>query len=529
MSYNGRPVGEGGIQLRPDLATALPDASDDRKTWTFQLRSGLHYAPPLDDVEITAPDLVRALERTAKLPAAETNGYAFYYSIIDGFDRYGDGKADSISGLETPDDHTLVVHLREPSTDLPGFFALHTTSPLPPSPDDPDAPYGVATGHDDDFGRYLVSTGPYMFEQEAPVDIQRRFSLVRNPSWDASQDDLRPAFPDRIEVTRDFDKKSLVARLDDGRLDVLLNLDHPPAAFARLQADPSLRDRVIDEPSAAIWYAVMNLAMRPFDDVHVRKALNHVVDRRQLAQRVTDSGFFIPAQPYGHMASDSLQDNLLLDYRPYGAPDGGPDLVRARAEMARSRYDSNGDGRCDHPACRNLFTEATHPVLPGLASFTSDLKEIGIDIRPRKLSIDRFYGRPWPERKLPLAFGNGWIDDNRNASTVFEPLVRAENAGNFTTALVGAKPAQLREWGYRVTRVPNVDSRLDLCAAQVGHRQLRCWAELDAYLMEKVVAFAPLLGGRAHRIVSERVVQHSWDPSTNQPAVDRFILSEDGR
>ena len=49
----------------PDLATAPPDVSVDGLTWTFHLRPGLRYAPPLQDVEITSGDFVRALQRLA--------------------------------------------------------------------------------------------------------------------------------------------------------------------------------------------------------------------------------------------------------------------------------------------------------------------------------------------------------------------------------------------------------------------------------------------------------------------------------
>ena len=58
-SYNGRPTEEGGMELRPDLATGLPQVSADGLTWTFRLREGLRYAPPFDDTQIVALDVVR--------------------------------------------------------------------------------------------------------------------------------------------------------------------------------------------------------------------------------------------------------------------------------------------------------------------------------------------------------------------------------------------------------------------------------------------------------------------------------------
>src|SRR5713101_4860212 len=61
LSYNGRPTGRGGTLLRPDLATSLPTVSADGLTWTFRLKHGLHYAPPLQKTEIVVQDVIRAV------------------------------------------------------------------------------------------------------------------------------------------------------------------------------------------------------------------------------------------------------------------------------------------------------------------------------------------------------------------------------------------------------------------------------------------------------------------------------------
>jgi len=166
MSYDGTS-GVTGTEPKPDLATAPPDVSTDGLTWTFHLRPDLHYGPPLQDVQITSPDIVRALLRAGDTKTANTELSGAYLANIEGFTQYMDGKSDSISGLETPDPSTLVVHEVRPDTTLPYEFTLAMTAPIPPSPSDPSARYGVATGHDrsgdpsqqDGYGFYLVSSG----------------------------------------------------------------------------------------------------------------------------------------------------------------------------------------------------------------------------------------------------------------------------------------------------------------------------------------------------------------------------------
>jgi peptide/nickel transport system substrate-binding protein len=53
-SYSGKPPEEGGAEVRPDLAEGMPDVSSDGLTWTFRLKRGLRYAPPLGDTPIVA-------------------------------------------------------------------------------------------------------------------------------------------------------------------------------------------------------------------------------------------------------------------------------------------------------------------------------------------------------------------------------------------------------------------------------------------------------------------------------------------
>ena len=137
FSYNGRPTSEGGAEARPDLASGPPEVSADGLSWTIHIKPGIHYAPPLGDLEIVAQDFVRALMRMAnpRVTPDRCAGcyYTSYYSVIEGFDAYRSGAADTISGLETPEEHTLVIHLTEQTGDLPNRLALGAAAPIPPT------------------------------------------------------------------------------------------------------------------------------------------------------------------------------------------------------------------------------------------------------------------------------------------------------------------------------------------------------------------------------------------------------------
>jgi peptide/nickel transport system substrate-binding protein len=521
MSYNGRSTADGGAELRPDLADGAPTISSDGLAWTFRLKPGLRYAPPYEDREIVAADIVRAVERTFRAPNASWAGanglstlgqYAFYYApAIEGTQAFADGKADSISGLETPDDHTLVVHLTEPAGDLGERFSLPATAPIPP---------GAADGHDDGYGPFLVASGPYLVEQYVRG---KTLMLARNPSWDPATDPLRAAYPDRIELTMGLDRETAYRKVERGMLDLVLEEPAPDRMVQRYVTTPSLRDRVHLIPQDALVYGAMNLAAPPFDDVHVRRAANLVVDKQDLVER---AGGGLAARVAKHLAPDSLEGNLLLDYDPYATPNEMGDLAAAKAEMAQSRYDTNGDGRCDADVCSRVPTLSLGDLDFSLLAkpLEKDFARLGIELDVEELpSQDAFHKLATQPEPIALTLAVTWVKDFPNASGWFPgALSGSEPAAN--ASLVGVDSEQLAKWGYPVTSVPSIDSEIAECLTLVAGAQTSCWAELDQLVMEQIAPWIPYYLRNQTRIVSSRVAAFSVDESETLPALDRIAL-----
>jgi ABC-type transport system substrate-binding protein len=529
LSYSGLPAEEGGTELRPDFASAMPTVSGDGLTWTFRLKHGIHYAPPLEEVEITAADVARAIRRTASAEASE-GAYATYYSVIQGYDAFARGGTDTIPGLETVDDHTLRVHLTEVANDFGYRMALPGSAPIPPAPGDAASPLGVAEGHDDGYGRYLVGSGPYMVlgapqldpseppAEQPPVPGLTRDSLilVRNPSWDRSTDDLRAAYVDRIDL-RVMEGDEAERGIDEGTVDGLFDDVNSAEQAARYLADPDLAGRVERRTNDFfVGYTAMNLAVPPFDDIHVRRAVSLAYDAQRwtrIANRHFGTYSFGIA---GHLAPDGTLANLLQGYRPFPF-----DLGAAHEEMARSRYDDDGDGLCDDPACREIFALETDYGFERFADrvWIDGLREIGLTLDIRRIrNADRYAELSRDAtRHVALNLGTYWNADYPNPSALFGSSFRAEGIGGGVgssignVSLVGARPAQLDRWGYDVTDVPNVDAKIGTCRSLIGFAQTRCWAELDQQLMADVVPWVPQNVLQWWGIHSERVVRFPVD------------------
>jgi ABC-type transport system substrate-binding protein len=546
LSYSGLPVEEGGTELRPDLAAAMPEVSEDGLTWTFRLKRGIHYAPPLEEAEITAADIARAIRRTA---AAEISGgtYSTYYSVIQGYEGFAAGTTDTISGLEVVDDHTLRVHLTEVTSDFGYRVALPASAPIPPSPRDPTAPLGTADGHDGGYGPYLVASGPYMVQGAMQLDPSRSppeqtpvrgltlesLTLVRNPSWDRSTDDLRAAYVDRIEL-RAMGQPKAERGIDAGTVDGLFDALNSSEQLDRYLADPDLAARV-DRGTYDFFvgYTAMNLAIPPFDDVRVRRAVNLAYDAERwtrIANRHLEGVHF---RIVGHLAPDGTQAGLLRDYRPYTF-----DLEAAREEMARSRYDEDGDGVCDDPVCTDVFALETGFGFERFSDrvWVDGLGEIGISLNIERIPspghLDRYIDMSRdPSQKIALNLGTYWQADYPNASA-WGTIFTAEGIGGpifGNVSLVGASPEQLERWGYDVTEIPNVDAKIDTCLSLIGFGQTRCWAELDQQLMTQVIPWVPQNTLEGAVVFSERIVRSSFDQAMGVwLALDHVALARGG-
>ena len=80
-------------------------------------------------------------------------------------------------------------------------------------------------------------------------------------------------------------------------------------------------------------------------------------------------------------------------------------------------------------------------------------------------------------------------------------------------------------WGYSVPSVPSVDDGARLCLSRRGVSHTECWAELDQYLMTEVVSWLPYMSPLHTQVVSERVIEYSFDQASAAPALDRIALA----
>ena len=121
-------AGEAGNELVPDLATEIPEVSADGLTYTFTIKDGVTFGPPVNR-EVTSQDILYSFERIGTPSVAAQ--YAFYYNVIEGMEDFAAGKAKTISGITTPDDKTHHLQADQPTGDFLYRVAMPATAPIP--------------------------------------------------------------------------------------------------------------------------------------------------------------------------------------------------------------------------------------------------------------------------------------------------------------------------------------------------------------------------------------------------------------
>jgi len=298
-------VAPDGAQPVPDLADGLPGVSPDGLRYIFHLRPGVAFGPPASR-PLVAGDVKAGLERifTASSPMAG------YYRIIAGADALVAGRASGLSGVETPDDRTVVVSLVRPANDLLWLLSLPAASAVPPGLSATARPAEISP------------SGPYRLAADDGYVPEHGIHLVRNEAWVPSSDPVRHAWVDEVRYEVGLSTAEIGARLLDGRVDLLadrLPPGTPPAAVPP--------DQIVRAPNGCLRYLFMNARVAPFSNGRVRAAVATALDRGGVAATygsgATPAATILPPTVDGYDASRS-------------AP--APDPAAARERLAAAGF-----------------------------------------------------------------------------------------------------------------------------------------------------------------------------------------------
>jgi peptide/nickel transport system substrate-binding protein len=526
--------GAAGLEVQPDLATTVPTPTDGGLTYTFHLKPGVKYAPPVNRA-ITSYDIAYAFQRINDATLVPQYGY-YYDGIVKGLAGTATNAKAKISGIDTPDATTIIFHLTTPTGDFLQRLALPAAAPIPPE-------VGKCFTQPGTYGRDLISSGPYMIQGSDSVDVSScgaikamagfdptsHLALVRNPNYAQSTDTTRANYVNGVQISVDPNVADIFAKVQKGQLDGSM-IDPPPAVTTQQYLrSPQLRGDFHSDPINQVEDVTMNLDVPPFTNVHVRKAVAWVLNKSAMLRALGGTSHY---QIATHIMPDTLPGGLPVSYDPYQTPGEAGDLAKAKAEMKLSPYDPNHDGKCDVSLCQGLAFINISQFASVDTEVQNDLAQIGIQIVPRDLSVTTAFTALFTIKDLePMsALGGGYADYTGTFSFAQPNFGSAALSGPVACcnySLVGLTKAQAAKYKvpYPAGGIPSVDKLINQCEALTGAQRDTCWSSLDKQMMTNVVAWVPYIWGRNIVITAPTVTRYVMDIATSSISLTQIAVN----
>lgn len=384
----------GGTTLEPALAESW-EVSDDKKSYTFKLKRGIKFhttAYFTPTREFNADDVVFSVDRQ-RLPDHP------YHKVGGGIYEYFQsmGMGDLIADVQKIDDYTVRFVLSRPEAPFLANLSMHFMNILSKEYADKLA----AEGRQEDFDHYPVGTGAFVFESYA------QDTLIR---YKAHPDYWEEGFPkiQNLVFAITPDASVRLQKLRAGECHLIP--DPAPADLAAIGEDASLT--LFQQPGLNVGFLALNTEKPPLDNLQVRRALNHALDR----QSYIDAIYLGNAQVAKNPLPPTMwsYDESIEDY--------AYDVEKAKALLAEAGHADGFD--------IELWTmPVTRPYNPNGKKMgemmQADLAKVGV--RARLVTYD------WPtyiakgRRSEHQLLQLGWIGDNGDPDNFLNYLLGCDS------------------------------------------------------------------------------------------------------
>nr|WP_229371618.1 ABC transporter substrate-binding protein [Umezawaea beigongshangensis] len=468
----------GTADLAPGLAEKW-EASEDGKSWTFTLRSGVKFH---DGSEFNAEAVCFNFDRWFNMKGAAAQSQMIYYGdVFGGFAaNEGDAAGEPLyQGCEAKDATTAVLNLSTYKGAFPAAFGL--TSFSISSPDalkKYDADKVEQSGDSFSYPAYATEhptgTGPFKFEGFDKAN--GTITLVRNDAYHGEKTKL-----DKLIFKIIPDEQARKQELQAGSID---GYDLPsPADFESLKSSGF---QVTPRPAFNILYLGINQANNPaLKDVRVRQAIAYAVNREQLVKTKLPEGAEVATQFMPDTVAGYADD---VQQYPY-------DLEKAKSLLTEA-------GAANLTLKFFVPTEVTRPYMPNpselAAVIADDLKKAGVTVE--------LVSRPW---------NGGYKDDVQKAGKHDLHLLGwtgdYNDAGNFVGTFFGREKA---EFGFNDPALFDALAAADATVDPTAHAD--AYKQVNKDVMSKFLPAVPVSHSPPAIVVSGKISGLVASPLTDE-------------
>ena len=358
-------------ELVAELAESW-DSSPDASTWNFKIRKGVEFH---NGKSLTSEDVVASLN----------------HHLGEDSKSAAKGILSGVVSVKADGKHGVSVELSGGDADFP---FLMTDYHLGICPANKDGTIDWQSG---------IGTGGYILKQHnAGVGS----STTRNPNyWKANR-----AFFDEIEITQIGDPTARSQALQTGSIDCMNNVETNTAHLMKripgIKVHATTGNKQLTLP--------MRTDMAPYDNLDVRLAMKHIIDRKQWLKKIING--------YGELGNDN--------------PIGPANIYRATTdELPQREYDPEKAKFHLKKAGLSKLSVQFHAADTGFGGavdagqlMRASAAEAGIDVEVVREPNDGYWSNVWNKKAFCACYWSGRPTEN----WIFSQIYAADSSWNDT-------------------------------------------------------------------------------------------------
>lgn len=357
---------DSNMKIQPSLADKW-ELSDDGKTVTFYLHEGVKFHNGRD---MTSEDVKYSFERILN---PDTGSIAKSYF-------------NSIDSIETPDDLTVIFHLKSPDA----AFLTNASS----------ASAAIVPKEIEDLNMEAVGTGPFLLEK---MEAGQYVLLKKNPDY-YKKDSIKI---DSIRFNIMKDESQRTAAIRSGKVDIV-----SVSADTASLLEKAKNVQVKSYQSMEYSYLGINIAKKPFDHPKVRQALSYAINRENIVETVWKG----QAELTGPISP--AQDQWALNVTDI--PGYQQDTGKAKSLLSEAGFKDGFD--------TTIYTASTYPdMIDSAQVIQEELKAVGINAKIKQLEWGAYIDM-WKSKDTDLLVGRNTSGTDPDRSTRF--FFSTEGSGN---------------------------------------------------------------------------------------------------
>ncbi|GGO82860.1 ABC transporter substrate-binding protein [Wenjunlia tyrosinilytica] len=373
-----------GSEPQPEAASKCVFTSQNSTSYRCTVRDGLKFS---NGHALTASDVKFSIQRTIKIESGFGPS-----SLFGNLDR-----------IETPDDKTVVFMLKQADATFP--FVLAT--PAAAIVDEESYPANKLSTDDG-----IAGSGPYALSSLQRSGGRHHRLLKAEFTGNANYEGSIHAKNSKFEVRYFPDSTQMQQALEKKDID-LTHRTLTPKQITQLGGEEDRGIKVTEAPGSEIRYLVFNTKDASVQNVAVRQAMAHLIDRKALVRDV----YKRTAEPLFSMIPKGIPGHINAFYNAYGEPDRD----KARTALQKANVST--------PVSLTLSYTSDH-----YGSATADeFAVIKRQLERSGLFKVQLQGKQWEDfqagynkRKFQV-FGMGWYPDFPDPDNYIAPFVGRKN------------------------------------------------------------------------------------------------------